>query len=114
MIFASKFCSTKILFDQNLDFALGKPLIPRREKIDISSTRVWYRAEKYFNDHLRETSMIAKLGYVVEGKFGEQNFRVFSEMRRKFLYCNPKNFKKSHQNQPKCMGKCRQNLKIDL
>ena len=38
----------------------------------------------------------------VEEKFGEQNFRVFSEMQGKFWCIDPKNFKKSHQNQPKC------------
>ena len=38
---------------------------------------------------------------VVEEKFGEQNFRVLSEMRGKILYYNPKKFKKSCQNHPK-------------
>ena len=39
----------------------------------------------------------------VEEKFGEQNFRVLSEMRGKISYYNPNFLKKSHQNQPKCM-----------
>ena len=38
----------------------------------------------------------------VEEKFGEQNFRVFSEMRGKNWYYNPKKLKKSCQNRPKC------------
>ena len=39
---------------------------------------------------------------LVEEKFGEQNFRVLSQMRGEIWYYNPKIFKRSSQNQPKC------------
>ena len=38
-----------------------------------------------------ESNILDVHAFEVEEKFGEQNFRVFSEMRWKFWYYNPKN-----------------------
>ena len=46
-------------------------------------------SEQYQPTHNREEA--AKVA--VEEKFGEQNFRVLSEIRGKILYCNPKKLK---------------------
>ena len=53
-------------------------------------------------DDKKEEAAPAEEEAGVEEKFGEQNFRVLSEMRGKILYYNPIFFQKSCQNHPKC------------
>ena len=41
------------------------------------------------NQQVKYNERDEPIGAMVEEKFGEQNFRVFSEMRRKFWYIDP-------------------------
>ena len=68
------------------------------EQIGVKVSKLMQKAQ----DEDGNAGCTAVAVLLVEEKIGEQNFRVLSEMRGMFLYYNPKNFKKSHQNQPKC------------
>ena len=81
----------------------GAPLFPENFDAESDSDSSWSDSSSSKSQRRRGYKTYDKCGFVntalmafrcksrqeVEEKFGEQNFRVFSEMRRKFWYIDP-------------------------
>ena len=66
---------------------------PPRMQLSVVRLRRWLTPSLVLLLPLRVSPPTLWDWWLVEEKFGEQNFRVFGEMRGKFLYYNPKNSK---------------------
>ena len=73
----------------------------------LNSIQIWIWMR--YQDYSTGTTLISSC-MAVEEKLGEQNFRVFSEMRGKILYIDPKNIKFGVEIGWKSRNRCCQNL----